>query len=228
LKNLALDGEKDLWSHRVEISLAKLGKLATQEQQQSPSHIHTLQDDVKRLEDYFQVDVIQDRLHAHIQPTWQGAIDRKAEADLALDFYGSHLSEDRPSLHEILGEALSTLVNQQVVGADGLVDILTLMGPTPPPEDGESELVKSEFHLALRVLDYGRYGQRDPAYMMALQRLIWRRCLINDDWVARGKAAEKPHGDSDGYIGDTALYRALITCLEGRFFPYIRSCSIIY
>jgi nuclear pore complex protein Nup133 len=217
LENLALDMEKDLWSHRVEISLAKLGKLATQELQQSPAQISTLQEDIKRLEDYVEVDGIQDILYGYIQPTWQGAIDRKAEAELALDFYGSHLFEDRPSLHEILSEALSTLVNRQVVGADGLIDLLTLIGPTQPTDDRDGELVKSEFHLALQVLDYGRYGQRDPSYLMALRRLIWRRCLIKDDWVARGKDAEKPNGHSDSYIGDTALYRSLIACLEGEF-----------
>lgn len=215
LENLALDAEKDLWSHRVEISLAKLGKLATQEKNPSPAQITTLQDDVKRLEDYVEVDLIQDTLYAHIQHTWQGAIDTKAEAELALEFYGQHMFEDRPSLHELLGEAISTLVNRQVVGADGLVDLLTLMGPTQISGDRGNELVKSESHLALQVLDYGRYSQRDPAYQMALQRLIWRRCLIKDDWVARGKAAEKPSGNLDGYIGDTALYQALIACLEG-------------
>ncbi|CAG8066560.1 unnamed protein product [Penicillium olsonii] len=223
LENLALNGEKDLWSHRVEISLAKLGKLATQEQKQSSPQISTLQNDVRRLEDYVEVDGIQDILYAHIQPTWQGAIDRKAEAELALDFYGGHMFEDRPSLHELLSEALSTLVNQQVVGIDGLVDVLTLMGPTQPTDDRGYELVKSESHLALQVLDYGRYGQRDPAYLASLQRLIWRRCLIKDDWVARGKAAEKPSGNSETYIGDTALYRALIACLEE---PRARGCSV--
>ncbi|CAG8056789.1 unnamed protein product [Penicillium salamii] len=214
LENLAINSERDLWSHRVEISLAKLGKLATQEQNQSSPQISTLQVDVKRLEDYVEVDGIQEILYGHIQPTWQGAIDRNAEAELALETYGGHLFEDRPSLHELLSEALSTLVNRQVVGVDGLVDLLTLMGPSQPADDGY-ELVRSESHLALQVLDYGRYGQRDPAYLTALQRLIWRRCLIKDDWVARGKAAEKPHGNSDSYIGDTALYRTLISCLEG-------------
>ncbi|KAJ5319420.1 uncharacterized protein N7506_012124 [Penicillium brevicompactum] len=197
LENLALDAEKDLWRKK-----------------QSPARITSLQEDVKRLEDYVEVDLIQDALYAHLQHTWQGAIDTNAEAELALEFYGQHIFEDRPSLHELLGEAISTLVNRQVVGADGLVDLLTLMGPTEITGDRGNELVKSESHLALQVLDYGRYGQRDPAYQMALQRLIWRRCLIKDDWVARGKAAEKPNGNSDSYIGGTALYQTLLTCLE--------------
>ncbi|OQD95590.1 hypothetical protein PENSOL_c019G01341 [Penicillium solitum] len=214
LENLAISGEKDLWSHRVEISIAKLGKLATQERMDSPVVTSSLQEDVKRLEDYVEVDGVQDILYLHIEHILEGAIDRKAALELALGQYGEHIFEDRPSLHEILSDALSTLIDRQVVGSDGLIDILTLMGPTQLADDSESEIARSEFHLALQVLDYGRYGQRDPSYLMALQRLIWRRCLIKDDWVARGKAAEGPNGNEYSSVADTALYRSLTACLE--------------
>lgn len=226
LEDLAIGSEKDLWSHRVEISLAKLGKLATKERMDSPVVASTLQEDVKRLDDYVEVDGIQDILYSHIQPILQGAIDRKAELELVLDQYGEHIFEDRPSLHEILSDALFTLIERQVVGADGLIDILTLMGPAQLADDTEGELVRSEFHLALQVLDYGRYGQRDPSYLTALRRLIWRRCLIKDDWVARGKAAEGPNGNASNLVADTTLYRSLTACLEGDFVPNINTWTI--
>ena len=226
LENLAISGEKDLWSHRVEISLAKLGKLATQERMDSPVVASTLQEDVKRLEDYVEVDGVQDILYLHIEHILEDAIDRKAALELALGQYGEHIFEDRPSLHEILSDALSTLIDRQVVGSDGLIDILTLMGPAQLADDSESELARSEFHLALQVLDYGRYGQRDPSYLMALQRLIWRRCLIKDDWVARGKAAEGPNGNEYSSVADTALYRSLTACLEGEFVPTINTLTM--
>jgi nuclear pore complex protein Nup133 len=215
LENLALNSEKDLWSHRVEISLAKLSKLATQERThlQAQSSL-ALQTDVQRLEHYVEVDGIQDTLYEHLRPVWEGAIDRKAEAELALECYGGHLSEDRPSLREILSDTLSTLVNRQVLAIDDLVDLLTLIGPVQRAEDGDDEIVKSETHLALRVLEHGCYGQRDSSSLMALQRLIWRRCMIKDDWVARGKAAEGSNGGSDSSIRDTSLYRTLNACLE--------------
>jgi nuclear pore complex protein Nup133 len=52
-----------------------------------------------------------------------------------------------PSLHEILSDALFTLIERQVVGADGLIDILTLMGPYVLHTDRE---------LA-RVLPFGQW-----------------------------------------------------------------------
>ncbi|KAJ5541997.1 Nucleoporin Nup133/Nup155-like [Penicillium sp. DV-2018c] len=215
LENLALTNEKNLWSHRVEISLAKLSKLATQERKQSQMVTATVQEDVKRLDDCVKIDAFQESLYGHVEHILEAAIDRKAEVDLALNHYGGYLAEERPSLHEIFSEALSTLINKEVVGADGLIDILTLMGPDQPADDTDSDVfIRSEFHLALQVLEHARYGQRDPSYLTAVQRLIWRRCMIKDDWVTRGKVAEGPNGHADNTVANTALYRALTACLE--------------
>lgn len=217
LEQLALGSENDLWSHHVEVSVAKLSKLASEERIPSQGHRPTLQEDVSRLDDYAEVDAIQETLYAHIRPILEGAIDKKAEAELALEYFGAQISEDRPSLQEILSSALATLVNRQVVGPDDLVDMLTLMGRVQPSEDKDGDLPGTEFYLALRVIHHGRYAQRDPAYLLALRKLIWRRCMIKDDWEAQGKAAEESNGDSDCPAYDTALYRTLCRCLEGEW-----------
>lgn len=226
LEGLAVGGEQELWSHRVEISLAKLSMLASSEKTVSvggdPS---LLQDDVKRLDDYSEVDEVQDALFAHIKPVLEGAIDRKAEAELALNHFGGHLAADRPSLHEILGEALSSLVNRRVVGADGLIDLLTLLGAPQSSEPMDSELHGREFFQALRVLEHSCYAQRDPTYLSALRKLIWRRCMIKDDWVARGKAAEGTNGATARNSGNTALFLTLSSCLAGKS-PLTQSQSL--
>lgn len=218
LKDLALGNEKQLWSHRVEISLAKLGNLAACERLHSTDHSFN-REEIKRLDDYSEIDEIQDTLHAYVKPLLEGAIDQKAEADLALDHFGSHLAEDRPSLHELLGDALSMLVNKTVIGADGLIDLLTLMGPVLPSEEGDNEMYGGEFFQALRVLGHSRYSQQDPSYVSALRKLIWRRCMIKDDWEARGKVAETSVGNSDDTADDTALYQALWSCSTGKSGP---------
>jgi nuclear pore complex protein Nup133 len=114
-----------------------------------------------------------------------------------------------------LGDALSTLVNRNVIGADGLIDLLTLMGPLQPSGDLDSDFRGREFFQALRVLDHSRYAQQDPSYVSALRKLIWRRCLIKDNWEARGKAAEESNGTSDFAARDTALGLTLVSCLAG-------------
>ncbi|KAJ5813888.1 uncharacterized protein N7503_000638 [Penicillium pulvis] len=217
LENLAIDSEKQLWCHRVQVSLAKLGRLASLEDMPSGNHGSALQEDIKRLDDYSEVDEVQELLQVHVQPALEGAIDQKAEAELALDYFGGHLKDDRPSLHEILGEIFSALVSRRIVGADGLIDMLTLVSSSDQlSEEGDSELRGREFYHALRVLDHSRHAQRDPSYVSALRKLIWRRCMIKDDWKARGKAAEESNGDFSSAASSTALYHTLYSCLAGK------------
>lgn len=216
LEGLALGGEEELWNHRVQLSLAKLSKIASTEKNPPRDHSSPLQEDIKRLNDSNDIDEVQDSLHAYVKLFCEDAIDRRAAADLALGYFGNHLAADRPSLHKILDDALFTLFNRRVVGADGLINLLTLMGPFHHEEDIESNFVGREFFLALRVLDHSRYAQRDPSYVSALRRLIWRRCMIKDDWEARGKAAEGSNGTSDDAARDTALYHTLSLCLSGK------------
>ncbi|KAJ5934655.1 hypothetical protein N7466_004202 [Penicillium verhagenii] len=214
LENLAIDSEKQLWCHRVQVSLAKLNRLASREHMPSSNHESGLKEDIKRLDGYSEVDGVQELLQLHVQPILEGAIDEKAEAELALDYFGGHLTEDRPSLHEILSDILSTLVSRRIVGSDGLIDLLTLMSSShEPSEEGDSELRGREFYHALRVLDHSRYAQQDPSYFSALRKLIWRRCMIKDNWEARGRAAEEPNGDFSSATSSTALHQTLLTCL---------------
>ncbi|KAJ5715022.1 uncharacterized protein N7483_012203 [Penicillium malachiteum] len=214
LENLALDNEKKLWCHRVQVSLAKLGRLASSEKMPTSSYGSALQENVKRLDDYSEIDEVQELLQVYVQPVLEDAIDQKAEAELALDHFGAHLKDDRPSMHELLGENLSTLINRNIVGADGLIDLLTLMGSAQFSDYGDNELRGREFYHALRVLDRSRYAQRDPSYLSALRKLIWRRCMIKDDWKARGKAAEQSTTDDNNTANSTALHHTLYFCLS--------------
>jgi nuclear pore complex protein Nup133 len=218
LEGLALGGEDDLWNHRVQLSLAKLSKLASSEKKQLRDSSSSLEDDINRLDDFNEVDEVQDSLHTYVKSFCEDAIDRRAAADLALGYFGGHLAADRPSLHKILDDALFTLFNRRVVGVDGLIDLLTLMGPFHHDDETESDFSGREFFLALRVLDHSRYARRDPSYVSALRKLIWRRCMIKDDWESRGKAAEGSNGTSDDSARDTALYRTLSLCLSGESF----------
>ncbi|KAJ5683192.1 hypothetical protein N7462_006357 [Penicillium macrosclerotiorum] len=216
LESLALSGEQELWNHRVQISLAKLGKLASNEKSPSPAHRSDLEEDIRRLGDYNEIDEIQDNLHASVKSVFEGAIDRKAAAELALDYFGGHLAENFPSLHDILGDALSGLVHRNVIGADGLIDLLTLMSSVNPSDDSDNDLHGREFYQALQVLDHSRYVQQDAPYASAIRKLIWRRCMLKDNWEARGKAAELSNGDLDGSARDTVLYQTLCLCLNDR------------
>ncbi|KAL4801278.1 Non-repetitive/WGA-negative nucleoporin C-terminal-domain-containing protein [Aspergillus unguis] len=213
LEKLALNDEQDIWSHRVELSLAKLAHLATWEQK-SPPDSQGLQNDVKRLEGLAEMGAIQEVIHSYISPVSRDAIDQKAEIDLAIDHFATAIAESRPSLHELLKEALGGVISRKVLGHDQLVDVLTLIDPGQNPDIGQNDFTGSEFHLALRVARLGLYLKHEPQYNLALQKLVWRRCIIRDDWNATGKAAEEMGSESETLFYATSLFRTLVLCFK--------------
>jgi nuclear pore complex protein Nup133 len=68
----------------------------------------------------------------------------------------------------------------------------------------------------LRVIRLGFYAKGDPNYSLALQKLVWRRCIIKDDWNATGKAIEQMSSDSEELFLTTSLFRTLNLCLKDR------------
>jgi nuclear pore complex protein Nup133 len=160
LEKLAIGGESDLWSHRVQLSLAKLAKLAMLEETSAPSD-STFHNDIRHLEDLSELDAVQEVIYAYISPALQGAIDQKAEIDLAIDQFGKWIAEDRPSLHEMLRETLTRVVTRQIIDADQLIDLLTLMDSGEASEHGQNELSGKEFYLALRVIRLEASAQQD-------------------------------------------------------------------
>ncbi|KNG81051.1 hypothetical protein ANOM_010078, partial [Aspergillus nomiae NRRL 13137] len=216
LEKLAIGVESDLWSHRVELSLAKLAKLATWEETNISSH-SGFHNDIRHLEDLSEIDAVQELIYACISPALQGAIDQRAEADLAIDHFGKRIAEDRPSLHELLSETLTKVVTRQIIDIYELVDILTLMDSDQASEYSQSELSGKEFYLALRVIRLGTYAQQGSLNPITMQKLVWRRCMIKDNWVATGRAAESMDNESEPFIYDTALFRTLGLCLKDRY-----------
>ncbi|KKK16569.1 hypothetical protein P175DRAFT_0560396 [Aspergillus ochraceoroseus IBT 24754] len=215
LESLALEHEPDIWSHRVELSLAKLAKLAAWEKTGSSS-APTLHVDLKRLEDFAEMGAVQEVIYAYISPVLQDAIDQKAEIDLAIEHFGQSIAKDRLSLHEVLGEALGGVVSRKVLNLDQLVDLLTLIDASQVPESGQNEFTGKEFYLALRVIRLGFHAKRDPHYYLALQKLVWRRCIIKDNWDATGKAVENMGSDSETLLYATSLFRTLVLCLKDK------------
>ncbi|GMG38653.1 unnamed protein product [Aspergillus oryzae var. brunneus] len=180
LEKLAIEGESDLWSHRVELSLAKLAKLATLEETNIPSH-SGFHNDIRHLEDLSEIDAVQELIYAYISPALQGAIDQRAEVDLAIDHFGKNIAGDRPSLHELLSETLTKVVTRQIIDIHQLVDILTLIDSDKASEYGQSELSGKEFYLALRVIRLGIYAQQDSLNYITMQKLVWRRSGYDED-----------------------------------------------
>lgn len=213
LENLAIEYESDIWSHRAQLSFAKLAKLASWEESNCADNT-AFHHDIRRLEDLAEIDAVQEVIHAYITPILQGAIDHKAEIDLAMSHFGKSTTEDKPSLREILRDALTRIINRQVVGVEQLVDFLTLMDPAGDTELEQHEFAGKEFYLALRAIRLSPYGQRDPLYNAALQKLVWRRCMLKDNWKVAGRAIQELDREFESFLYDSALFHTLDLCLK--------------
>ena len=210
----AQDSEQKLWSKKVELSMCKLSLLAAAEAQQIP-------------EDYPSLDLpnsglkivdIQDQLYKHLLPEIFHCIDHVAEVQVTMDKFGQR-TKDLFSLHQLLENYFGKVLDHQALSVEELIDVLTLMDAkwVQQPEE-EDEMKGREFHLALKALDAAAQFMT-PQKSQALMHLIWKRCMLADDWVTINTGTKKRSDqDRQDTLRATAPFRTLYWALNTRLF----------
>lgn len=212
LANLAINQESDLWGKRVQLSLGKLTKLAAleknpaAEQENAPAMI-------KRFDDQTELSLIQETLYEHILPCLHGAIDERAELQLAVEQFSNAMVKGKPALHEVLERGLGKLVARESMQADELINVLTLMDPVQFLEGEDDRIIGHEFYLSLRVLYLSDYSQTDAVYYGALEKIIWWRAMVRDNWEAINQTEKKGDQQVESEVHSTALFTTLTECL---------------
>ena len=175
--------ETHVWSKKIELSMAKLTMLAAAEKGQVDKE--NLAKVSRKADRRLEILEVQEQLYAYIKPLLSQAIDRTAAVDLAMESFGDFVA-DKPVLHEILKKHLCALMEKRALDAEELIDTLTLLsGSSQPTEDSFTHL---RFYFALKLLKLtGFDGDRKHLH----QQLIWRRCLLQDDWAALNRTEKK-------------------------------------
>ncbi|PGH13795.1 hypothetical protein AJ80_06183 [Polytolypa hystricis UAMH7299] len=214
LRTLALEQETDLWSKRVQLSLGKLATFAAFEKSKSEDYV-SLQDQVQRYEEPLRLCTFQEMLQEHIRPATHGAIDQSAEIDFTLEVFANEIVKDRPALGEVLRKGLEKLVRRNPLEVDELIDVLTLIDPVEYDEAVDiDEVIGHEFSLALRALRVSEQATQDADYRQAMEKMIWRRCMIRDDWVSLNKTDRKGDSEVEGAVRATALFKTVANMFE--------------
>ncbi|KLJ11057.1 hypothetical protein EMPG_13664 [Blastomyces silverae] len=208
LQRLAIEQETDLWSKRVEISLAKLTKLA--EFEKAGSAPTDLQEALGPFDQLTEVCNIQELIYDHVLPALHGAIDEGAALQLAIEQFGNNIVRGKPALRALLQRCLAKLVARSPMEPEELINLLTLMDPVQFLEGGEEEdsISGHEFFFALTVLKLGNFhhpDQQGHEYREGLEMLIWRRCMIRDDWEAINRTDKKGDREVESNVQSTAL-----------------------
>ncbi|EFQ98918.1 hypothetical protein MGYG_01931 [Nannizzia gypsea CBS 118893] len=209
LTELATQHETNLWSKRVELALAKLSTLAARETQTG------MQVNLSCFEDETDLAIIQESVYDSL-PHLNEAIDESARLQIANDQFANVIVRSKPALRETLQRGLAKLVTRCPVQGDELADLLTLMDPIPAIEPAEeNEVAGHEFSLALRALNLSGSVKEDSAYRENLEKIVWRRCMIRDDWERISATAGKTDDEVEAEIRSTALFKTIMDYTNG-------------
>lgn len=203
LRTYALTSETALWNKKIELSLAKLAAMAVSEGADSTQQTDEM-DQTPPIHQEFLLIAIQDRLYAHVLPIIQAAIDEKAEVDLAMAEFAKHFVEGKPALRTVLEHGFTKLVHREVLSPSELIDVLTLMDEVSYDEE---EFSGKEHMLALQVLEHSGLTARAPELSTLLKQVIWRRCMVKDDWEAINKTELKADTQVEVETRATALFK---------------------
>ncbi|PQE30489.1 hypothetical protein CJF32_00010252 [Rutstroemia sp. NJR-2017a WRK4] len=208
LLNLGLEREQDVWSKKVELSLGKLARIAGQKRSQGNDDAH-----IVRANQELGLIRIQDQIFQFIYPSIATAIDDKAEVQLALEIHGNKNLKQQVFV-SLLEEAMAHLVKHEAMNALTLIDLLTLMGDNSKPLEDDA-LSYEKYYLALEA---SRLGISDKEERQLIQRVIWRRCFLRDDWSEVNNTESKDDQQVSEHLRTTALYWTLRTCFKNRIF----------
>ena len=196
--------EANLWNRKVELSMAKLSILAAEEVDQADDSI--VQVSTRDANRRLRAIKVQERLYSYTRPLLRTALDQIAEVDLAVESFTSALKK-RKVLMESLRRNLEKLVRREVLADEDLIDILTLMNDLNHMLDDEN-FAGQRFFLALQIAMQS--PAEDPSWAYFLRQLIWRRCILHDDWEAINNTEYKSDEQVIREAEETALFKTLL------------------
>ena len=204
--NAAQKQETRLWSKKIELCIGKLALLAAKEKEQVQSE--TVKGMIRKADRRVAIIEVQEKLYRYIRPVLRGAIDEMAEADLAIEQLCRRFLKGKPTLRKVMEQTLRKLVARQVLDAEELIDTLTLIDEDVQHSDDE-EFADQRFFLALKILRLTGFDKTDPGRKELHEKIIWRRCIIQDDWKLINRTEMKPDTEVAVEAGATALFRTL-------------------
>ncbi|KAI9877864.1 MAG: hypothetical protein M1830_002605 [Pleopsidium flavum] len=219
LVNQAENQETILWSKKIELSLAKLAGMAASEKagvvDKKERNKH------EQIDDQLALMNIQEQIYSHVEPTIRAAIDEKAEVELVMAEFGKQAVEGKPALRQVLEHGFIKLVNRQVLSTEEIIEVLTLMDEVSYSNE---QFGGQEFFLAARALKLSGLAKHEPELGTLLERILWRRCMIRDDWEYINKTELKDDTEVEIETGATALFK---TFKEGYKIGIVRPCNPI-
>ena len=198
--------ESDLWSKKIELSMSKLVLLAAEEKQ------HPEMKNKKRMKQVTDRNLgiieVQKTLDAYVRPAVRGAIDQEAALQIAMEVFCHRPLKDQPTLRINVRRAFQKLLAYKVLDIEEMIDMLCLIDFESNPQKDEA-FANQRFFLALTLLRFADFAKTDPGRNDLYEKIIWRRCLIHDDWESINHTEDMDDTEVDLITGATALFKTL-------------------
>jgi len=224
--------ENVLWYKKIELSMRKLALLAASQQTQVKDEV--AKERIQQVDSSAAIVAIQEELYEFIRPALQRAIDADAEADLAHETHFTGLVKRQPYLLDCGKQDVKRLVSRDVLESEDLIDTLTLMDEAANEDENDEGFEQRRyffdrrFSLALQVLTNSGYQSSEAARHELLEQIIWRRCIIQDDWAAINQTENKDDEQVEAEMAETAYFRTLREVLaNGAFLPFPSSIIVL-
>ena len=215
------ENETTLWYKKIELSMRKLALLAATQQTQVKDEVARMR--IRGVDASVAVVKIQEALYNYICPTFRGAIDADAKVDLVRETHFQTLIQHKPYLLQCIKRNITRLVGGEVLDPEDLIDTLTLVSGVADRNGYiriDKSFIERRFFLALQVLKRLDYSKNEPSRHELLEKLIWRRCLIQDDWAAINRTEKKDDSQVEAETAETAFFKTLVqACSSGTFPP---------
>jgi nuclear pore complex protein Nup133 len=207
LAESAIQQEDQLWSKKVELSMAKLSMLAAEES--SPDHdTQGATRAANVLESELQIVDVQEKLYRHMLPEVLHALDERAELELAMERFGQGV-KGFGMLSQLLEGSFAKLLPHRGLEFEELIDALTLIDQVRT-SNPDTDIHGEEFYLALVALNAAA-PELPTAIFEMLMQLIWKRAFLTTDWASINKSSNSKRGgiDIEDLLAQTATYQTL-------------------
>jgi nuclear pore complex protein Nup133 len=217
LMDVAQSRESNAWSQRIELSIAKLalmtvpGASAATSELEGDGSVPVVAQLSQSNKHELEILRVQQQLSAVIRPAIVDALDEEAKLNNVMASFGHGFADTHPSLTQVLRLGFSDLISQRVMGADSLIDVLTLMTiPTRTGEASDPEIGQDQFYLALKVLESASSSPKlTHSTTQMLRQLIWKRCIVSQDWNEFGRTADLSDSDFQEGLKETAVFHTI-------------------
>ncbi|KAL8911177.1 MAG: hypothetical protein Q9172_007719 [Xanthocarpia lactea] len=197
---------ESLWAKKIQVSISKLATMAavSVQQEEDDNAKAVLQTTDGRLE----VLAIQEQVYDYLRPTLRRALnDTPARTEIVMEQYGKRFVKEKPALRGAMKLHIARLVEEKVLDAEDLADLISFMD-----EDGldpDSEFAIRRFLMALKLVRLHAMETGDIASKELLEKIIWRRCIIQDDWPSINRTELKDEAQVQNEARATALFKTL-------------------